>query len=130
MAKRASQVSVTEFLVLSCLVALGAQAWMLFPNYGPAFVLLAAWLLLFFRCGFHKQVSAIAVQAFIVLFVFCVRFREGAGVNWWLTPYFLADAAFYSLLFLLLHVVSLKLMRLMIAKRYTTQERRPHERRP
>jgi hypothetical protein len=110
MAKRTSQVTITEFLVLSCLVALGTQPWMLFPNYGPAFVLLAAWLMLFLRYGFHKQVSTIAVQAFIVLLVFYVRFREGAGVNWWLTPYFLSDAAFYSLLFLLLHVVSQKLM--------------------
>ncbi len=120
---RTSQVTFTEFLVLSCLVALGAQAWMLFPNYGPAFVLLAAWLILFLRFGFHKQVSTSVIQALIVLLVFYARFRKGAGMNWWLTPYFLADAAFYSLLLLLLHVVSLKLMRLMIAKRYYPRPR-------
>jgi hypothetical protein len=102
--KESSQVSISELLVLSCLVALGVQAWLLFPDYGPGVVLMAAWLLLILRCRVYKNIGTSAVEAFILLLVFYLRFREGAGMYWWLAPYFLADASFYVLLLSFLHL--------------------------
>ena len=124
MAKRTSQFAFSEFLVLSALVALGVQVWMLFPNYGPSLVLMTAWFLLFMRCGLYQRVSSIAVQASIVLLVFYARFRGVAGQDWWLAPFFLADAAFYTLLFSLIHVVSLKLIQLLTVIRKNTGKKK------